>query len=141
MDSWYSGLFDDDDLAADVRGDWEAALAGGASPSRATRRLVEDWLDEVAGAPALAASFWIALAALQLHAGVLETDVRDRAVRAIGRGEDLQRWEAGPFGRVLDEDPDDDRDEVAVRRHVTTALRARLVRAPVVDGVPGAQRA
>ncbi|MDO9410657.1 hypothetical protein [Patulibacter sp.] len=141
MDSWYSGLFDDDDLAADVRGDWEAALAGGTSPARATRRLVEDWVDEVAGSPSLAASFWIALAALQLHGRVLETDVRDRAIRAIGRGEDLQRWEPGPYGRVLDEDPDDDRDEVAQRRHVTTALRARLVRAPVVDGVSGAQRA
>jgi len=141
MDSWEAGLFDDDDLAADVRGDWEAALASGASPARATRRLVEDWLDEVAGSTALAAAFWIALSALQLRAGALETDVRDRAVRAIGRGDDLERWEPGDSGRVLDEDPDDDRDEVAARRHVTTALRARLVRAPVVDGVPGAQRA
>jgi hypothetical protein len=139
MDTWYSGLFDDDDLAADVRGDWEAALAGGAAPADATRRLVEDWLDEVAGSTALAAAFWIALAALQLRAGVLETDVRDRAIRAIARGEDLERWESGPYGRVLDEDPDDDRDEVAARRHVTTALRARLVRAPVVDGLPGAR--
>jgi hypothetical protein len=114
MDAWESGLFDDD-LAADVRG---------------------DWVDEVAGSVALAAAFWIALAALQLRAGALEVDVRDRAVRSIGRGEDLDRWEQGPFG--LERDADEDaRDEVADRRHVTAALRARLLRAPVVDGAPG----
>ncbi|WP_051472149.1 hypothetical protein [Patulibacter minatonensis] len=140
MDAWESGLFDDD-LAADVRGDWEAALAGGASPARATKRLVEEWLDEVAGSVALAAAFWIALAALQLRTGALETDVRDRAVRAIGRGDDLDRWEQGPFG-ALDEDVDEDaRDEVADRRHVTAALRSQLLRAPVVDGAPRARRA
>lgn len=136
MDTWEAGLFDDD-LAADVRADWESALAGGATPARATRRLVEDWLDEVAGSIALAAAFWIALAALQLRAGALETDVRDRAVGAIGRGEDLTRWDAGAYADPRDED---DRDEVAERRHVTTSLRARLVRAPVVDDRPGARR-
>jgi hypothetical protein len=141
MDSWETGLFDDD-LAADVRADWESALAAGASPARATRRLGEEWVDEVAGSVALAAAFWIALAALQLQAGVLETDVRDRAVRAIGRGDDLERWEQGPYGRVLDEDDEgDDRDEVATRRHVTTALRSQLVRAAVVDGPTKAHRA
>ena len=140
MDTWEAGLFDDD-LAADVRADWESALAGGDTPARATRRLVEDWLDEVAGSVALAAAFWIALAALQLRAGALETDVRDRAVRAIGRGEDLARWDAGAYADARDEDdPWDDRDEVAERRHVTTSLRARLVRAPVVDDRPGARR-
>jgi hypothetical protein len=133
MDAWESGLFDDD-LAADVRGDWEAALAGGASPARATKRLVEEWLDEVAGSVALAAAFWIALAALQLRTGALETDVRDRAVRAIGRGDDLDRWEQGPFGGLDDDEDDDARDEVADRRHVTAALRSQLLRAPVVDG-------
>lgn len=141
MDAWESGLFDDDDLAADVRGDWEAALAGGASPARATRRLVEDWLDEVAGSTALAAAFWIALSALQLRAGALEADVRDRAIRAIARGEDLERWDPLPPGHHLDDDEDDARDDVAARRHVTAALRARLARAAVVDAVPGVRPA
>lgn len=140
MDAWDPGLFDDDDLAADVRGDWEAALADGATPARATRRLVEDWLDEVAGSTALAAAFWIALAALQLRQGALESDVRDRAVRAIARGEDLERWDPLPAGHRL-EDDEDDRDDVAMRRHVTSALRARLVRAPVVDRAPGVRPA
>ena len=141
MDAWDPGLFDDDDLAADVRGDWEAALASGASPARATRRLVEDWLDEVAGSTALAAAFWIALAALQLRQGALEADVRDRAVRAIVRGEDLDRWDPLPLGHQFGGDEDDAGDDVAARRHVTAALRARLVRAPVVDGAPGVRPA
>lgn len=140
MDSWETGLFDDD-LAADVRADWEAALAGGESHARATRRLVEEWVDEVAGSVALAAAFWIALAALQLRAGALEVDVRDRAVRAIGRGEDLDRWEQGPFGRLEEDEGEDAKDEVADRRHVTAALRAQLLRAPVVDGAPRVHRA
>jgi hypothetical protein len=130
MDAWESGIFDDD-LAADVRADWEDELAGGASAPEATRRLVEEWTDEVAGSPALAASFWIALAALQLRDDAIDTDVRDRAIRAIGRGEDLERWSRRPFDG-LELDGEDALDDLVARRHATADLRARLVRAAAV---------
>jgi hypothetical protein len=130
MGAWESGIFDDD-LAADVRADWEDELAAGTSPSAATRRLVEEWTDEVAGSPALAASFWIALAALQLRDDAMDADVRDRAIRAIGRGDDLDRWSHRPFDGL---EPDDEHalDDLAARRHATADLRARLVRAAAV---------
>ncbi|MGX6448358.1 hypothetical protein ACVU7I_09870 [Patulibacter sp. S7RM1-6] len=132
MDAWEAGIFDDD-LAADVRADWEDELSGGATPAAATRRLVEDYADEVAGSPALAASFWIALAALQLGAGAVDPDVRDRAVRAIARGEDLERWAAPAYEDFADDGDDEAVDELAERRHATAALRAQLLRGPVAD--------
>jgi hypothetical protein len=130
MDAWESGIFDDD-LAADVRADWEDELAGGASPAAATRRLVEEWTDEVAGSPALAASFWIALAALQLRDDAMDADVRDRAIRAIGRGDDLERWTRRPYD-ALGLDGEDVADDLVARRHATATLRARLLRAAAV---------
>jgi hypothetical protein len=133
MDAWESGIFDDD-LAADMRADWEAELVAGASPADATRRLVEEWTDEVAGSRPLTASFWIALAALQLQACALDADVRDRAVRAISRGDDLERWMGDPFDDLALEGVGDAPDEIAERRHATAALRARLLQAtPVPD--------
>jgi len=128
--AWGSGIFDDD-LAADVRSDWEQALAAGDGPAAATARLIDDYADEVAGDVALAASFWIALAAVQLGDGALEADVRDRAIRAIDVGADLPRWERDPLALI---DPDDDTaDELADRRLATASLRAELQRATVAD--------
>ncbi|WP_210492665.1 hypothetical protein [Patulibacter sp. SYSU D01012] len=132
MDAWEAGIFDDD-LAADVRADWEAELSAGASPAVATRLLVQDYADEVAGSPALAASFWIALAALQLDAGAVDPDVRDRAVRAIARGEDLERWARPGYDDFADDGDELAVDELAERRHATAALRAQLLRGPVAD--------
>lgn len=132
MDAWEAGIFDDD-LAADVRADWEDELSAGASPAAATRRLVQDYADEVAGSPALAASFWIALAALQLDAGAVDPDVRDRAVRAIARGEDLERWARPGYDDFADDGDELAVDELAERRHATAALRAQLLRGPVAD--------
>lgn len=133
MDAWEAGIFDDD-LAADMRADWEAELATGSSPATATRRLVEEWTDEVAGSRPLTAAFWIALAALQLQAGALDADVRDRAVRAISRGDDLERWMGESFEDLGLDGDDGAPDELAERRHATAALRARLLQAaPVAD--------
>jgi hypothetical protein len=133
MDAWEPGIFDDD-LAADVRADWEAELATGADPDEATRRVVEEWADEIVGSPALTASFWIALAALQLEASALQTDVRDHAVDAIARGEDLQRWDRHPMAGPWDvDDEEDGMDELAARRRATATLRARLLRTPRPD--------
>lgn len=131
MGAWGTGIFDDD-LAADGRGDWEDALAGGDSPERATTRLIEDYAEEIAGDPAIAAAFWIALAAVQLDDGELDLDVRDRAIAAIDSGADLERWETDAFDAV-DPDEDDGPDDLAERRRVTAELRSRLLRASLAD--------
>lgn len=128
--AWGAGIFDDD-LAADVRSDWEDALARGDGPARATSRLIDDYADEVAGDVPLAASFWIALAAVQLGDDALEADVRDRAIHAIETGAELSRWEPDPLALA---DPDGEAlDELAERRRVTARLRGALLRAVAVD--------
>ncbi|WP_320669905.1 DUF4259 domain-containing protein [Patulibacter defluvii] len=131
MGAWGTGIFDDD-LAADVRGDWEDALASGDSPERATTRLIDDYAEEVAGDRAIAAAFWIALAAVQLDDDTLDPDVRDRAIAAIDSGDDLERWESAGF-EAVDPDEDEGPDELAERRRVTAELRSRLVRASLAD--------
>jgi hypothetical protein len=132
MDAWEAGIFDDD-LAADVRGDWEEALARGATPPEATALLVGDYADEIEDDRALTASFWIALAALQLGADAVDAAVRDRAMLAILRGDDLARWATTPFDELDPVDDADERDELADRRHATAALRALLLRTSLSD--------
>jgi hypothetical protein len=93
MGTWGSGIFDDD-LALDIKGHFDDAVAGGTSPAEAAKALMqselaqeiieefsEDERDEM---------FWeesgglfFAVATLQLEHGVLQPDVREQTLRAI----------------------------------------------------------
>ena len=89
MGVWGTGIFEDD-AAADVRGEWEAAVASGSSVSDATAELIgglgADFIPDEDDGPV----FWIALAALQLEAAEVMPDVAARAIEAIPAN--LSRW-------------------------------------------------
>lgn len=89
MGAWGTGIFEDD-VAADVRGEWEDAVGSGSSVSDATAVLIDglgaDFIPDEDDGPV----FWIALAALQLEAAEVTPDVAARAVEAIPAN--LSRW-------------------------------------------------
>jgi hypothetical protein len=90
MGRWGQGIFHDD-VAADVRAAWEEALRDGLSTEEAAERVIAsvrpprdsmfDDEDKV---------FWLALAAAQSERGRLQPKVRDRALRIIETGGDLE---------------------------------------------------
>jgi hypothetical protein len=108
--TWGFGIFEDD-MASDVRGEFEDAIAEGLGGNAATQRVFEvfgDAVEDYDDGPV----FWLSLAAIQLERGILQSDVRENALAAITPN--LERWEeAGP-------------DEMAQRKVVLDELRVRL---------------
>lgn len=95
MGAWGYGIFDDD-LARDVRGDFEGALDEGLSVSVSTRRVLEEHADTLED-PDDGPVIWLSLAALQMEQGALQPDVKERVLAVVDRGIGLDRWaEAGP---------------------------------------------
>jgi len=86
--AWGAGIFDDD-VALDVRDAWEDALADGASPAEASRRLSRAFSEHIADTDD-GPIFWLALASLQLEAGALEPEVAQRARSSVQPN--LERW-------------------------------------------------
>src|SRR5262249_27727313 len=116
MGTWGVGIFEDD-LAADVRGDWREAVADGADPADATAKLEAAFTAAVAD-PDDSIVFWLALAAAQAETGGLLDSVRDRAVGLIDRGGDVARW------------AQEDDDLAREREQVLADLRATLTGPP-----------
>jgi len=112
MGAWGTGIFEDD-VAADVRGEWEDAVGSGSSVSDATAALIgglgADFIPDVDDGPV----FWIALAALQVEAGEVAPDVAARAVEAIPAN--LSRWREEATA-----------EDLAAREQVLGALEQRL---------------
>jgi hypothetical protein len=106
MGTWGQGIFQDD-LAADVRAAWEAALAEGLGTDEATARVIRSvrpprgpnlgqFRDSFEDDDKV---FWLALAAAQSERGRLQPEIRERALAIIEAGGDLdrpERVEAGP---------------------------------------------
>ncbi len=90
MGAWGTAIFSND-TAADIRGDFRELLEDGVTPDRATQRLIEKGSDSV-NDPDDGPSFWTGLAAAQMALGVLQPQVRDRAVLLIESGGDLHLW-------------------------------------------------
>jgi hypothetical protein len=111
MGTWGVGLFQDD-VAADVRGDWREAILDGQDSEEATQTLQASYASAI-GDPDESTVFWLALAAAQMETGRLVDEVRDRAVAIIDAGDDLGRWRGG-------------RNEKR-REQVLAGLRAKLV--------------
>ena len=90
LGAWGTAIFSDD-TASDVRDEWREAILDDLSAEDATRRLLESFEDhlEEAGTEKL---FWLALAAAQMETGRLLPEVRDRALRIIDAGGDVERW-------------------------------------------------
>ena len=119
MGTWGVGLFDND-LAADMRGDWDAALADGESHDDAMRLLIESYADDCAEDPDDGPVFWFAIAVLELDArGEVNDYSRDRALDAMPA--DLERWR-------LEGTPED----LQSRERILAELAERLSRAKTV---------
>jgi len=89
--AWGYQIFEDD-VALDVRGDFEEAIASGASPERATRLILQKYgeqLDDEDDRPVI----YLALASLELERGRVTDPIRTEALKIIDRGEGLARWE------------------------------------------------
>jgi hypothetical protein len=119
MGTWDVGLFDND-LAADMRGDWEDALADGKSYDEAMKVLIERYADDCADDPDDGPAFWFAIATLELDGrGEVNDYSRDRALEAIPS--DLERWRA-----------EGGREDHQKRERVLAELADRLNRAKTV---------
>ena len=113
MGTWGMGLFEND-TASDIRGDFCDYIADGASPSQVSQWLIDQWDpdDDPDEGPVV----WLTLAALQSRVGWLDERVKERALRIINDGSDLQRW--------IDEATESD---VAERRAVLEKLKMQLL--------------
>jgi hypothetical protein len=90
MGAWGTAIFSDD-TACDIRDEWRDAILEGLGAEEATARLIasfDGWLNENASRRL----FWMALAAAQMETGRLLPDVRDRALKIIDSGGDIDRW-------------------------------------------------
>lgn len=94
-----------DDVACDVRDQFTELLTLGSTPEGATSTLMRDWAHALADEDD-ATVFWLALADTQWTYGCLDPSVRDRAIRAIDSGLDLNRREGksrAQRGRFLEQ--------------------------------------
>lgn len=91
MGSWGSGIFDDD-VAADVKSAFEAALEAGATVPAATREVREEFggaLEDDDDGPIVI----LALASLQWERGKLQERLKKQALGILDAGRGLERWE------------------------------------------------
>lgn len=99
MGTWGAGLFCDD-VACDIRTQFRELLREGQTIPQATRRILEEWQEAVEDAddgPVI----WLALASLQWDRGGLQSSVKQKAIRIIDSGIDLDRWRSsGDAGKV-----------------------------------------
>jgi len=109
-----TGIFDDD-LAADVRGEYRDLIADGDSGPQATDTMLHAHRNVLTSSEA--PTFWLALAATQWECGRLERRVLDEALAVLNRGSDLTRWS-------------NDQKLLNSRRQVLERLRKRLSSPP-----------
>ena len=91
MGTWGTGIFDDD-LAADIQGDFDQALEDGLTVKEATQRVIEAYqevLEDEDEGPVV----YLALATLQLEQDELQPEIRKKALEIIETGKGLARWE------------------------------------------------
>ncbi|QKE85158.1 hypothetical protein [Arthrobacter sp. NEB 688] len=110
MGIWGAGIFSDD-LAEDVREEYRQLVGDGVPSAEATRRVLQEFLEEPEDGPVV----WLALAATQTALGRLEDEVKARAVELIDGGTALGPWRDGPAS------------ELRARKAALARLRGRLV--------------
>lgn len=114
MGAWGNGVWQDDG-AEDILLAFEDALQGGLTERAALQRILADppwsWDDEEDSATQL-----LAIATLALQRGMLEPDLRDRAIAMIDSAVPMWRWEGAPS------------DRVSAREEVLAQLRVLLAR-------------
>lgn len=92
MGAWGPAIFSDD-VAADIRGEYNSLLSVGANDEEATSIIFNMYyFDECEGTED-EPIFWFALALAQWKKGRLTKEIRDAAIQFIDSGEDLERWD------------------------------------------------
>ncbi|CAM2876225.1 hypothetical protein HAHI6034_01105 [Hathewaya histolytica] len=91
MGAWGTAIFSDD-VADDIRSEYNSLLSVGASDEEATSIIFNMYyFDECEGTED-EPIFWFALALAQWKKGRLTEDIRDAAIEFINIGDDLERW-------------------------------------------------
>lgn len=113
MGAWDIGIFDDD-LALDIKSEFENYLAEGLNVKQATKQILENYedvLEDEDESPIV----YLSLAALQLEQGEVATKIRKKTIKLIESGQALERWEES--------------DETAFkqRKNVLNALKEQLM--------------
>jgi len=118
MSAWGMGIFDDD-TACDVRDDFLELLEEGVPPQKATKIILDEYLEEFSLDDDLEVMslVYISLAAVQLEKGCLQEDVRKTTIELIERGADLKLWEEA------------DEADYEERKQVLNELKEKLRRA------------
>lgn len=90
MGTWDVGIFDDD-MAMDIKAEFEDAIAEGASVKKATKQILksfEDELEDEEEAPII----YLVLAALQLEKGDVQKNIKKKALEIIDSDYILDKW-------------------------------------------------
>lgn len=114
MGTWNTGIFDDD-IAMDIKAEFDDAIAGGMSVKEATEQILEsfeDVLEDEDEAPVV----YLTLAALQIEKGNIQKDIRKKALGIIESGQGLDRWK------------DAGEDELYNRTRVLNELKDKLIK-------------
>ncbi|MFX3623228.1 MAG: DUF4259 domain-containing protein [Ectobacillus sp.] len=117
MGAWGTGIFDND-TTCDVRDDFYELLEEGLSVEEATEEVLDRHLEDCDEEEELEVVSWVytGLAAAQLEKGLLQEEVRVKAIELIDRGADLELW--------AENGEDEDFQE---RKTVLNELKAKLI--------------
>lgn len=90
MGTWDTGIFDDD-IAMDVKAEFDDAMAEDLTVEEATEQVLESFEDELEDeddGPVV----YFALAVLQMEQGSVTEDIRQAVLHIIETGQGLERW-------------------------------------------------
>ncbi|MEK9156552.1 MAG: DUF4259 domain-containing protein [Patescibacteria group bacterium] len=90
MGTWGTGIFEDD-LASDIKGNFEDLISSGASVADATKSSLAEYSDSLTDTDD-GPTVHLALAKLQIQQGALHPDTAKKALEIIESGESLNRW-------------------------------------------------
>lgn len=91
MGVWGTAIFSDD-LAADIRGEYNALLSIGKENDEAERLLFDHYCEIIQGDDEEEPVFWMALALAEWNKGRLSPFVKQKALNILDNGGDLERW-------------------------------------------------
>jgi hypothetical protein len=133
MGVWGPGVLQDD-LAEEARMVFDEGLAVGLNVPAATAGVYEDLKEALAGQED-ATVIWLALAALQLRAGALQPEDRNRALIATDSPAALSAWSLAPAAAMTARQETLRRFRGILERGTCTAEELRAVIEPPSDGM------
>jgi hypothetical protein len=113
MGTWNTGIFDDD-LAMDIKAEFEEAIEEGLSVKEAIAMILEAYEDELEDEDE-GPIIYLALAALQMEKGTIVKSIRSKALEVIESGQGLDRWK------------EEGKDEYEKRVVVLNELKDKLI--------------